>query len=356
MSISLLIAKALQTRREADISLWRQLCQSFYLRFSASKLDPWEYFFFRVYLDRYSLDDKKSFVGWRREIQLDRSANNNSARNLANNKLASHTLLNQHGFPTADIAAVYGAVTSTDSDTAMLHDPEECATFLRETGCYPLFVKPARGLRGNDTHVLLGITNDVLDLPSEKTTRLTDFVADLGSARDSGILFQELLKPSAHSRVICGERLTSVRFLVVISPSGPKILSAVWRAPAGTNITDNFNCGENGNIIGGIELTTGHVQHVVKGVGWNYFPIDRHPDTDITFDNFYLPNWQEACSICVEAAGLFPGLHLQHWDIALTDRGPVVLEVNVEGGMRTHQIVQQRGIYDAFLKEACEFC
>jgi hypothetical protein len=29
----------------------------------------------------------------------------------------------------------------------------------------------------------------------------------------------------------------------------------------------------------------------------------------------------------------------------LTDRGPVILEINVEGGLRTHQIVARRGIY-----------
>jgi len=66
-----------------------------------------------------------------------------------------------------------------------------------------------------------------------------------------------------------------------------------------------------------------------------------------------IPNWQSISSLCLNAAKLFPTLHLQHWDIALTNRGPVVLEMNVEGGMRTHQIVQQRGIYNARLHEAC---
>jgi hypothetical protein len=55
--------------------------------------------------------------------------------------------------------------------------------------------------------------------------------------------------------------------------------------------------------------------------------------------------------MCLEYAVLFPSLRLQHWDIALTNRGPVILEINIDGGMRTHQIVQQHGIIDDRLEQ-----
>ncbi len=354
MSISLLITEALHARRQATISLWRQLVQATYLRFSSSKLDPWEYFFFQVYLDRYSLDDKKCFVGWRREILLDRSANSDTARNLANDKLSFHALLNENGFPLAEILAVYGNVTSKKADAPVIKEPAELAKFLRQTERYPLFIKPVRGGQGKNTRALLGISTDTLKLPSEKALALTDFIDALDPARWSGILLQEFLQPSPRTAAICGKRLTSVRLIVIVTSSGPCILSAVWRVATGSNITDNFNCGRNGNIIAGVKVASGHVQRVVQGIGWKNLLIDRHPDTNILFGNFCLPDWQKICTLCTEAAALLPGLRLQHWDIALTDRGPVILEVNVEGGMRTHQIVQQRGIYSPRLQEACK--
>ena len=52
-----------------------------------------------------------------------------------------------------------------------------------------------------------------------------------------------------------------------------------------------------------------------------------------------MPDWADVSELCVRAAQCLPDLRLQHWDIALTDRGPVALEVNVLGGLRTHQIV-----------------
>ena len=54
---------------------------------------------------------------------------------------------------------------------------------------------------------------------------------------------------------------------------------------------------------------------------------------------FELPDWRQAVETLPVGAGDFPQLRLQHWDVALTDRGPVILELNVEGGLRTHQIV-----------------
>jgi hypothetical protein len=47
-----------------------------------------------------------------------------------------------------------------------------------------------------------------------------------------------------------------------------------------------------------------------------------------------------------------PGLRLQHWDIALSVAGPVILEVNVEGSMDLHQLAGARGVWDAELREA----
>jgi hypothetical protein len=354
MSIPPLIAEALHTRRQFDIGLWRQFWQACTLRFGPCQLDAWEYFFFQVFLDRYTPDEKRCFVGWRREIRLDRLANAHAARNLANDKLACHALLDKHGIPLPTIAAVYRDVGPGIPDTTRLSDADGVATFLRDTDRYPLFVKPARGAHGKNTYVLHGLVNGDLQLSSNERLAMTNFIARLDPARKGGVLFQELLHTHRNIETVCSERLTSVRIIVILTPAGPEILSAVWRVPTGSNITDNFDCGRSGNIIAGIELATGRVQRIVRGIGWEIIPVDRHPDTGIAFANLHLPDWQAACALCLEAATLFPDLRLQHWDIALTDRGPVVLEINVEGGMRTHQIVQQRGIYDERLQQVEE--
>jgi glutathione synthase/RimK-type ligase-like ATP-grasp enzyme len=346
-----LISAALRTRSKHGIGLWRQLRQVVQLRYGPSRLDPWEYYFFRVFLDRYSPEEKRRFVGWRREICLDRRANARDARTPANNKLAFHLLLDKHNLPLAKILAVYGDVDPEIPGAEILSNPGSVRTFLRHTDHYPIFVKPVRGTQGKQTSALFSIENDDLKLSSGQRAELARFMEQLDPAGKGGILFQELLRPATETEAVCGRRLTSVRIIVIMTATGPDILSAVWRVPTGANVTDNFSCGLNGNIIAGVELATGRIQRTVRGIGWENIPVDRHPDTGVVFGNLELPEWRKAQSLCLDAAMLLPGLHLQHWDIALTDRGPVILEVNVEGGMRTHQIVQECGIYDERLKE-----
>ncbi len=55
MSIPPLLAEALRIKKQFNIGLLRQLVQLTYLRLSQCRLDPWEYYFFQVYLDRYPM-------------------------------------------------------------------------------------------------------------------------------------------------------------------------------------------------------------------------------------------------------------------------------------------------------------
>ncbi len=113
----------------------------------------------------------------------------------------------------------------------------------------------------------------------------------------------------------------------------------MWRVPTGDNVTDNFSVGFAGNLVGRIDLDSGEVDNVVQGVGWRNRSTDCHPDTGGRLRGFRLPDWQATRKLCLACADHFPDLRLQHWDVALTDRGPVILELNVAGGLRTPQIV-----------------
>ncbi|MFQ5635250.1 MAG: hypothetical protein ACE5G3_07955, partial [Gammaproteobacteria bacterium] len=83
MSVHALLAEAMRTRRRFGIGLSRQAWQATRLRWSRNRLDPWEYYFFRVFLHRYPMAEKRRFIGWRREMDLDRLLNSGAERDLA---------------------------------------------------------------------------------------------------------------------------------------------------------------------------------------------------------------------------------------------------------------------------------
>jgi hypothetical protein len=52
-----------------------------------------------------------------------------------------------------------------------------------------------------------------------------------------------------------------------------------------------------------------------------------------------------ARALCIEAVSALPGLRLQHWDTALSDAGPVMLEADVERSMDLRQLATARGVW-----------
>jgi hypothetical protein len=59
-----------------------------------------------------------------------------------------------------------------------------------------------------------------------------------------------------------------------------------------------------------------------------------------------IPDFERAADLCLEAARLLPGVKTQSWDVALTDEGPVILEVNWGGDLNLHQLSWGRGVLD----------
>jgi len=340
---------ARRVKKESGIGLARQITEAAILRFSRGRLDLWEYLFFDAWSARHPLAEKKSFVGWRGELALDRRLNQNGDRGLANDKLALIGRLAGCHVPAPRTPAVfnYTGTATVPHGTRLLHGPGELREFLGNAP-YPLFVKPVRGARGHDVSVLTGFDGDTQTsgLSGGERIGVEALAGRLARIRRGGMLLQELLTPDPALAKVCGNRLTSIRVIVLVPDGAPELLSAVWRVPTGRNITDNYDVGRSGNIIAGVGLDDGRVRRVVRGAGWQHHDIERHPDTGAGFAGLVLPGWPDIRRLCLALAPAFPGLKLQHWDIALTGRGPVVLELNVEGGFRPHQVVAGRGLLD----------
>ena len=347
MTDSTLLATALRTRQQYGVGLLRQLWQAMRLRFGPGRLDPWEYFFFRVFLDRYAWEEKRRFFGWRGEVELDHRLNRGPDRDIANDKLKFDAFMRTIDAPVARMLAVYSSGALEVSGAVEVNAPirlnnrAAMTDYLAQTPDLPLFIKPLRGAHGWGATAITGRgeAGRILELGSGERVTIPDYVAGLETAAQRGYLIQEKLNPHRAIAHVCGNRLTSARIVILNEARGAKILSAVWRVPTGTNMTDNFSAESSGNLCAGIDLDSGTVGGVFQGIGWALRALDAHPDTGAKLTGFCVPDWRQAADLALACAAELPGLGLQHWDVALTDRGPVLLELNVMGGLRTHQIV-----------------
>jgi len=309
---------------------------------------PDDYFAMRLFDDaRLDWPSKTTFLGRRAKSYLYR-INDPAWQALADDKLASSAQLAAFGLPLARIVAVHHA-TRVYPGAWMLRSLDEVGEFLRGPAPYPLFSKPNHGTLGRGGHALSGHdrSSDVLLLMNGERVAMTSYL-DRVSKSPGGTIFQELVKPHPLLTAVTGGRLSTVRVLVLNGDNGPAVHRAVWRIPVGGNMVDTFRPRQYGNLLASLDLADGRVGRVIAGTGLDTREVDRHPDTNHPFAGLRLPDWDTIVELSVMAGTVMNGIRIQGWDLALSDRGPLLMEVNFRGNLDLCQIADCRGVADQF--------
>jgi hypothetical protein len=173
-------------------------------------------------------------------------------------------------------------------------------------------------------------------------------LADQLLSRGLGYVLQELLVPHSEIRASISDRICSLRIVVVLKGANVQRLFAAWKISAGGNVADNY--WRDGNILAELNEETGEVIRCMTGLGPKYRTLTHHPVTGKSLVGFRIPHYRAAIELVARACRIFPGIPIQAWDVALTDRGPIPLEVNVVGSLFIPQLIRQRGLLtDEFL-------
>ena len=163
------------------------------------------------------------------------------------------------------------------------------------------------------------------------------------ATHEAGYLFQRRLAPHRAIAAAFGDRLWSVRLIVLLTADGPRVHRAVAKVPVGDNPADNY--WRSGNLIGAVDIETGEIRRAVRGSGTELTVNPRHPDTGAEIVGVRLPNWAQTLDLTRAAAVLLPGIRTQSWDIALAE-GPTLLEVNFGGDLNLTQLAWGHGVLD----------
>jgi hypothetical protein len=95
---------------------------------------------------------------------------------------------------------------------------------------------------------------------------------------------------------------------------------------------------------------------VIQGTGADQAELERHPDTEQPLIGAILPEWAPLTALCLKAARALPGLRMQAWDVALTERGPVLVEVNIGGDFNLPQLAHGSGLMDERFRAFVDRC
>ncbi len=338
-------------RKKFGKSLFSQISEMAKLSMGPGKLRPEEYYYYGLYDDsRYSYDQKARFLGKSAQDRIHFTCNDLAWWAIAHDKLVFYATMAGLGFRTPRIFAVYHPTRDFESAPGFA-TAEALAGFLRDGMSYPFFSKPVCGMYSVGVASVESYdgANDSLVLHGGDAVPVEGFVEAVAPFFEQGYLFQERLVPDPDVARIVGTGMATVRVMVLTVDDEMEIYRVVWKIPANGNVADNF--WRQGNMLGAVDPETGCVQQVVRGVGPERELVEAHPDSGAALVGRQIPAWDEIRALTLAAARAFPGLTIQAWDVALTDKGPMLLELNIGGDFNLPQLATGAGLMDDRLRK-----
>src|SRR4029453_18810314 len=143
----------------------------------------------------------------------------------------------------------------------------------------------------------------------------------------TALLVQERVTQHPALRRINPLALNTLRVLAVRLPAGPVLAAASHRwGTARSGAVDNVS---SGGVVRGVDLATGRLGPAIRLIrDGRRVELDRHPDTDAQIAGVLVPHWAAVRELTVQLMESFPELDHVGWDLAVSDRGPRVIEGN----------------------------
>lgn len=251
--------------------------------------------------------------------------------------------------PTARLIAVIGrdSVAHPHGDLfPMLSTAEQVAAALPS---YPdrIFIKPATAWRGQGAMAAErrggGWSVGGAALSDRQLAQQL-----VSSAPPSGLLVQERLHSHPASGPIGGDLgLGCVRMNTALTTDGPEFLFAFAKIMGKQGLVDNFAGGKYGNLAAGVDRATGTFTRVFgRRPGRRYLieSVDKHPITGASLIGFQLPMWPEVVALAKRTAAVFHESPLVGADIAITESGLRVIEIQSDWESNISQLTFGAGL------------
>lgn len=326
------------------------LLEALSLRMAPGHLGFAEYLYYNLHLTDLSPADKRCFAGAFAADALKDVVADERARFLCRDKLTTYALLRGHGLPFPPVRAVYRS--RRPSSTTCLHTAAELMDYLRDPKNLPVYLKPSWGSHGEQNALLVACEGDVVTLGDGSRVALVDFVGRLDSGRTLGWILQEPMRAHPDLEALTGtDKVSSIRLCSVHDGQDVHPYLAILKVNRGDRDNDDFIHGTLGNAAAAIDVRTGRLMRTVSGTPGQEVVNPLHPKTQREITGFQIPMWEEVLTLVHDAHRALPTMICPHWDIAVTDRGVRIIEINSFGSLGFIQRAHRHGFMTERLVE-----
>ena len=242
---------------------------------------------------------------------------------LARDKYLTHLLLETNDIPAPELYTYYNPEKRDADFITVLHDLQS----KRVSSCV---VKPAvDGAHGKGVFVCKGIKYEsddcILIKSNDERISLRSFCEQ---NKSSSWLFESRVVQCTQVGDINPSSANTLRLMTALYPDGSvKVFAAFMKfGRAGSDID---NAGSGGNIDCAFDVNSGTCYNTVQFNSFSdMIKCDRHPDSGIQINGMRIENWDEIKRKICDYQSRIPELKAIGWDVALTDDGPVIIEIN----------------------------
>jgi hypothetical protein len=341
----LLQMSALTLRKPTDIA--REFAR---LATGPGKLNFQDYVQLRLFDDSFiGGADKSLFAGRHTNMKLVNEINyDRDWHVLSTNKVAMSSYLAAHGFPTIAPQAIYIEGVAWPGPP-LLSDTAQLAAFLRDRADYPLFCKPTDGRQSLGSVVLTGLSDDktALQVKDGRWVSLEDFAAFISKTYPNGYLIQSCVRPARELAEVTQGALATVRVLTCFDDGEARIVRACLKLPSNGNVADNY--WRPGNMLARLDMDTGALISATEGIGLGLSEVDLDRAHGGLLRPLTVPGWAQLKDLAQAAQSLMRSLPILGWDIAPSEAGPVIVEMNVTPDAVLNQIADRQGLLEPAL-------
>lgn len=300
-----------------------------------SKLEYYEFEF-----DKQTDDFRRTFLGRDEQRVYLSLLNPVKFYSLARNKFLAHKILENTGVRKSQLYCYYqpeGRIFDSNEIASTLWDVRRILLKKDVKSCV---IKETENSHGEGVIVVKGlefIENDCkLHYYNGKTGLLSEIL------QLKALIFESLITQTEQFNNLNPSSVNTIRFMTTLYPNGDaKIVAAFIKIGRAGSCVDNAGAG--GNIDASIDLETGEINNVVCFNGWrNIVKTDTHPDSNTLIKGLCIDNWHKIIDDIKSFQKAMPYCKAAGWDIAITENGPVVIEVN-DFWDRTGQYFINRG-------------
>ncbi len=342
-------------RQRFGVSYLSQLKELYTLR-RLNGLEPYEYFQYRLSDPALTWEAKKAYLSYNQACALHRELSPLDDRAITS-KFLSERFFDWFDIPMPRTYGIYDPRFGRTADGKSLKNAQEFCEFIKNLEADKFVLKPIASSKGAGITVILGREESVfISAAGERYSPVQLFEKCLEgwkltySHTSYGLLIQEFIQQHDVLHKINPHSLNTLRVITFINDRDEvEVLATEVKFGVGSSMTDNVS---QGGFAARVD-ENGILREAFPENSDSYQPIEKHPTSGLQIAGIKLPYFAEGVALAKRAQLHIPQNRTLAWDIAITDKGPVIIEANVFWG-HTIQIAIGRGLITPGLREVLD--